>query len=275
MSLYGSVEARIKKGSVSLPANTPIPKRVVSNEAIVKAQVTRFMKNQRQIVDGTWVHRRLNKQQLAAVREVAVKFYPEWVKDPWVRFLFPRKEQKPFKVGSRIPLAEALDWPVDYDTMSVWKSNAQSPRSREAHPDLQFFVNKSARKMITRTFAECLLCYAHRRWGAERGDERAQSAIEAILKHAHRDARKSEHRTQTDRRKKVGRKFSTRSRTAYWDWILGFLHSTDKFKHPEEKYRKAVAVELKDELDHNTDGGRRTTKKKPEDDSGRSGTLED
>jgi hypothetical protein len=224
-------------------------KRVVPSETLKTAFVTRWIKNHRQVAGGTWVQKKAPKRVTKAVQKVAAKFYPAWVSDPWIRYLFPRHERMQPKAGARIPLALALDWQVDHQTMQSWTDDATTERSRIAHPDMQFFVNKSAKKSISRTFAECLLCYARRRWGLETGDERAHDALVAVLEHAHRDARKSEHRNQTDRRKRLGKKFSTKSQSEYWRWLLGFLHGTDKYKRPKERALAAVTVDFQDEIE--------------------------
>jgi hypothetical protein len=224
--------------------------RVVSEETKRNAWVTRWIKNHREVAGVGWVRKQPTKKALREVRKIAIAFYPAWVVNPWARFLFPRHEQVKPKAGCRIPLNAALDWEVDHPTMQAWKHDARTTFSSRAHPDLQFFVNPTGKKLITRTFAECLLAYSRNRWAGDTGDERAHDCIVEVLKHAARDGRRTEHRRQTDKRKRLAKKFTTRSRTEYWRWLLSILHGTDMYTRPKERFLAAVTVDYQDGLDH-------------------------
>jgi hypothetical protein len=220
-------------------------KRVVPSETRFAAHWTRVQKK-----DAIEQRRAITK----AVREIAKSFYPAWIAEPWeARFLYRQfeseRKQRLCSGNTRIPLDLALYWQVEWPEMEKFREAIKSHRDKKAYPTMEFFMNKSAKKFRTRMFAECLECYAIRRWGTEIGNERAHDAIVAVLEHAYRDGRESKHKRQTDKRKSIGPKFSTGSRTAYWQWLLGFLHGTDKYKRPKERALAAVTVDLQDGLE--------------------------
>jgi hypothetical protein len=221
------------------------PEKRVSQESLQKAFVTRWIKNHREVA-GVFVRKQPTKKSLVAVRKVALGFYPEWVTEPWQRFLFPRTARVTYKPGQRVPLDKALDFEIDHTQMFEWHQAAYTTLQRNAHPDLSFFLSRSGKRLTKRTFAECLLQYSRRRWPGDRGDERAQSCILGILEYAERDLRES----ATPNKNRCKRKFTTRSLTGYWSWLLSRLHGTDRFAHPSEAKAAFGTVEYRDELDH-------------------------